>query len=315
MSGSIEQLTFADGWDDSGGSYSGSLTVDYSALKFYGSISVTSDSGNATFNTGPDGAALTEYLSQGSPPEFYFSLFDSSPTQSITIEWRTQTPTFFDSVQYFSPTYPNGVDFGQAFGENGAVTATPACYCAGTLILTDRGNVPVEALAIGDTVITAFGERRPIRWIGRRAYQGRFLANNPDAQPIRFRAGSLGRGLPRRDLLLSPEHATFLDGVLIPAKALVNDSTIVQERGLDRIDYFHIELDQHSVILAEGAPSESFMEDGNRGQFHNAAEHAAMYPHAAAPGERCAPWVDSGAELEAIRARLPGVAGEVALAA
>ncbi len=195
------------------------------------------------------------------------------------------------------------------------IETTAACYCAGALIRTIRGDVPIDMLVIGDEVITAFGAARPIRWIGRRSYAGRFLAANPDAQPIRFRAGSLGDGLPRRDLLVSPEHAMFLDGVLIPAKALVNGGMITQERGLDRVDYFHVELDHHSVILAEGAPSESFLEDGNRGQFQNAAEHAALYPDAPAPGDRCAPWVDCGAELEAVRHRLAEVAGKVALAA
>ena len=173
----------------------------------------------------------------------------------------------------------------------------------------------MEALSVGNIVITASGKRRPIRWIGHRSYAGRFLAANPNVQPIQFRAGSLGNGLPRRDLLVSPEHAMFLDCVLIPAKALVNGSAIVRERGLDRVDYFHVELDRHEVLLAEGAPSESFLEDGNRGQFHNPAEYGAMYPDGLARGDRCAPWVDSGTELEAILAQLAKVAGDVALAA
>ena len=315
MSDSIEQLTFTDGWADSSGTYSGSLKVDYNGLNYYGTITVTSDAGNATFNTGPNGATLSPFLSQGSPPEYYFSIFDSSPTQSITFEWRTQTPTFFDSVQYFSPTYPNGPDYGQAFAMNGAVTATPACYCTSTLILTDRGNVPVEALLIGDTVVTTSGEHRPIKWIGHRSYAGRFLAANLGMQPVRFRAGSLGDGLPQRDLLVSPEHAMFLDGLLIPACHLVNGTGIVQECALDRVDYYHVELDTHDVLLAEGAPSESFLDDDSRGMFHNAAEFMRLYPDAPDPGRFCAPKVTDGYEVEAIRRRLAVVAGNMALAA
>ena len=188
------------------------------------------------------------------------------------------------------------------------------CYCPGTLILTDRGERPVEALAAGDTVVTASGQHRPIRWIGRRSNAGRFLAANPTVQPIRFRAGSLEDGLPRRDLLVSPEHAMFIDGLLIPARCLVNGTTIVRERGLDQVDYYHVELNSHDVLLAEGAPSESFLDDDSRGMFHNASEFAALYPDGFAPGEFCAPKVEDGYQLEAIRRRL-AASGEVAQAA
>jgi hypothetical protein len=182
---------------------------------------------------------------------------------------------------------------------------TPACYCRGTLITTVRGDVPVEDIAIGDLVVTASGAARPVRWVGRRSYGGRFLAGQPHILPVRIAAGSLGGGLPRRDLLVSPCHAMLLDGVLVPAGCLVNATSIRVERGLDRVDYVHIELETHDVILAEGAPSETFVDDDSRGVFHNAAEHARLYPdHAVQPALYCAPRQEDGFAVQAIRDRL-----------
>ena len=185
-----------------------------------------------------------------------------------------------------------------------AFAPTPACYCRGTLIRTVAGDVPVEALAVGDVLVTASGGAEPVRWIGQRAYAGRFLAGRDGLLPILFRAGSLGGGLPLRDLRVSPCHAMFLDGVLIPAAALVNGTTVVQDRGCRLVEYFHVELAAHDVILAEGAASESFVDDDSRWIFHNAAEYAGPETGEAV---YCAPRVESGYALEAVRQRLGAI--------
>ena len=106
----------------------------------------------------------------------------------------------------------------------------------------------------------------------------------------------------------------FLDERLIPARCLLNGSTIVRDR-VERVDYYHVELDSHDVLLAEGAPSESFMDDDSRGVFHNAREFAVLYPNAAKPYGFCAPRVEQGAQLEAIRRRLAATASNAAQAA
>ena len=179
------------------------------------------------------------------------------------------------------------------------------CYCAGTLITTDHGDIPVEALQIGDRVVTASGDARPIHWIGHRSYSGRFASRNPSVLPVIFTAGSLGNDLPRRDLWVSPLHAMFIDDVLIPAVLLVNDQTIRQAERVDRVQYFHVELESHDILLAEGAPAESFIDDSSRGMFHNAPEYTALYPDTQKkPARYCAPRVEEGILLETVRNRL-----------
>ena len=176
----------------------------------------------------------------------------------------------------------------------------PACYVAGTLILTESGEIPVEQLAVGDRVVTGSGAAAAIVWIGRRSYGQRWVVRNAGVAPIRLRAGCLGDGLPRRDLLVSPKHAMLLDGYLVPAEELVDGAGVVREPVRGDIHYVHIELEAHDVIRAEGALSETFLDDDSRAQFHNAAEYAGC----GGPTSYCAPRLTGGYALQAIRDRL-----------
>jgi hypothetical protein len=155
------------------------------------------------------------------------------------------------------------------------------CFLRGTLILTGRGEVPVERLRAGDLVATKFGGLRPVRWIGTQRFEGRLAGKGH--QPIRFAAGSLGDGIPSCELRVSQGHAMLVqDGqggeVLAHAGALVNGSTITQEQVRGEIEYFHLDLGPHDCVLANGAWAESYFEDRNRDAFHNAAEFHARFP-------------------------------------
>ncbi len=188
--------------------------------------------------------------------------------------------------------------------------AGSACYCRGTLILTDRGEIPVEALRIGDRLVTMSADTKPIKWIGRRSYSGRFVLGRRDILPICIKAGALGDQTPRRDLWISPHHAMFLDAVLIEAKDLINGVSVVQAQAVEKVEYFHLELDDHDVIVAEGALSESYVDDDNRGLFHNASEFQILYPDRVNTRVRyCAPRCDEGYEIEAVRRRIDARAG------
>jgi hypothetical protein len=117
-----------------------------------------------------------------------------------------------------------------------------------------------------------------MKWIGRRRID---LATHPHPEmvlPVRIRRGAFVDNVPHTDLLVSPDHAIFVDGKLICARQLINGTTIRQEAGWTSVDYFHVELDGHAILLAEGLPTESYLDTGNRGFFANADEPIVLHP-------------------------------------
>jgi hypothetical protein len=165
-------------------------------------------------------------------------------------------------------------------GENsgdGLVTIELVCYLRGTNILTPTGEKPVQTLQPGDLVTTLSGQHRPLRWIG----FGRTLvtpANRDRATPVVVRRGALADGVPHRDLYITRGHSLYLDGVLIPVEELINHRTIAWVESAQVVEYYHLELDDHDVIIAEGAAAESYREDNNSPLFHNAGTRTAKPP-------------------------------------
>lgn len=152
------------------------------------------------------------------------------------------------------------------------------CFAEGTRILTSRGEIAVEALAEGDTVVTAGQGSHPVRWIGHRHIDLSTHPRRAFAAPVRISRGAFAQNQPQRDLLLSPDHCLFIDGKLIPAKLLVNGMTIVQDLEVAAVTYYHVELDRHAVLLAEGLPAESYLDTGNRAFFSNAGLALILHP-------------------------------------
>lgn len=190
-----------------------------------------------------------------------------------------------------------------------ADTPINPCFTAGTLILTTRGEMAVEDLAEGDKIISPDGAEESIIWIGRRELD-LTAALRPDAlRPVIIEPGALADGVPSRRLRLSPDHALYLDGVLVPAKALVNWNSIRQDHAAASVTYYHIELPRHGALFADGTAVESFLDTGHRGIFDNAPEHVIALPAAMQERrevESFAPLCTGGAGLETIRARIAG---------
>lgn len=153
------------------------------------------------------------------------------------------------------------------------------CFLAGTRILTPRGEVPVEGLTIGALVETLNGSLS-VKWIGHRRFKKVASSSwHKSVAPIRVARFALHDQYPHRDLYLSPGHSLFVDGSLIPVEHLVNDRSVVRAEMDDRevIEYFHVELETHEVIFAEGAPAETLLITDGREGFANFVEHERLY--------------------------------------
>ena len=178
----------------------------------------------------------------------------------------------------------------------------------------------MELIKAGDLVTTADGRAAPVRWVGVVTVCSAF-ADELRTMPVRIRAGALDERVPRRDLLVSPQHAMFLDGVLVQANALVNGTSITRETRMPRIfRYYHIELADHALILAEGAPTETFIDNVDRMNFDNWAEHVAQFgyenelvemPHPRAKSQRQLP----PALRDRLAARAQALLAEASMAA
>jgi hypothetical protein len=230
-------------------------------------------------------------------------------TQILTVD----DPVGNEFTLQFDPSGDlSGSDF--VFTPVGASEAiiSVACFMRGTHIATDQGTVSVEGLSVGDLVKTHFGGLVPIKWIGYRRVDCHRYADPRKVWPVRISGGALGEGVPRRDLLLSPDHAMFIEDVLIPVKYLLNGTSVTQIK-MAKVIYFHVELDRHDVLLAEGAPAESFLPTGDRSDFENGGSPLSLHPTFCAHSHDsrlmwealgCAPLVVAGPALEAARQRL-----------
>ena len=218
---------------------------------------------------------------------------DSTDTGGIlNDDWTTVDPAKLDAIRagmFYAPAV--------------------ACFAAGTRLLTATGEIAVEALLVGDRVLTLSGRGptlKPVRWLGTARMN---LGSHPEpwrVRPVRIRAGAIADGVPHRDLVVSPDHAVLVDGALIPARLLANGATIARDWAGGVIEYVHVELDAHDILLAEGTPAESYLDTGNRGAFANGGNVSTLHPwFAATPNPAtCRPLLLDGPAVQTARAGL-----------
>jgi len=211
-----------------------------------------------------------------------YTLAATSPA-SLTSELQalTFTPTVAEGASGTTFTTKIDLSINDSDGSASAstvLTETATCFLAGTLIATPTGDVAVETLRAGDvvSVLEAGGPvDRTIVWAGRGRMDAARFDHRDEAFPIRIRAGAFADAVPARDLLVTPEHCLLTEAGLVPARMLVNGASILIDRTLPAYDFFHVELDQHAILLAEGLATESYLDTGNRFLFADASPDAA----------------------------------------
>ncbi len=153
-------------------------------------------------------------------------------------------------------------------GTDGVDVVQVVCFGRGTRIATETGEIAVEQLAAGDRVLCGDGIAREIAWVGSRAVDRAALKRHPNWRPFRVRENAFGAGRPQRALTLSPNHAVLLRDwraellfgeheVLVPIKHLANDHSVLRDRSGDPVEYFHILLDGHHTVIADGLECET----------------------------------------------------------
>jgi hypothetical protein len=155
-------------------------------------------------------------------------------------------------------------------------TTKVVCYAKGSKILTPNGNIPIEDLKAGDNVISRGQIKgvtcnvrdpavKPILWISKFT-----LANLSNlSRPICIQKNALGENTPFEDLYVSPDHRILLGNLAVTAKELVNGKTIVQTFDQNTVTYYHLELDHHSVVIANGVLAETYVDRKTRQVFES----------------------------------------------
>jgi collagen type I alpha len=324
-------ISIASGGQISGGGVIDGVVTNASTITANGTLTLSNDVSGSVINIFADsdlvldagasggqvafGSGAAERLDLLAPGGFADLIADFNTSDAIFVQGAASivdTGGFGITLDGAGGAPVGTIDFSNSFAagafvdNNDTITLAPSCFAAGTQIATPRGDTPVEALLAGETVLLADGGTAPIVWLGQRRVDCARHPRPRDVLPVRVRAHAFGRRLPHTDLLLSPDHAVFCDGYLIPIRHLINGATVVQEQ-VDDVSYWHVELPRHAVLLAEGLPTESFLDTGNRAAFSNGGPAVQLHPDFSTrmwDADSCAPLVLAGPRLVAVKRRL-----------
>ena len=210
------------------------------------------------------------------------------------------------SVSKTDPASANCGKNGKLVGEGCESGGGQNCFLKGTTIRTVSGDRKIEDLAIGELLPTMFGGLRPIQWIGRYPIK-KSDPSKPwvkDALPVRIARSALAPNVPRcRSLCDERPTRLLIDGVLVPAEALINGTTITryEAREYDELEFFHIKLESHDVVYAEGVPAETLLNVEESAV--NFADYLRRYGTPTREEARCAPYVHAFGGRDELKSR------------
>ncbi|AVO38183.1 Hint domain-containing protein [Pukyongiella litopenaei] len=251
---------------------------------------------NPSNNQGYLGEYEVDYDGTGPQPTVAYSTSNQgiqSTTQAMLLTIDPLDPNLTD----FPANYKGGVGNFDPFDPG---TLAPPCFVHGTHILTPEGQVRVADLCVGDLVMTRDHGPQPVRWIGVAQVSAARLTLQPELYPVVIRQGALGENRPAADLHVSRQHRVLVDdwraelmfgaddGVLVPAIALCNDSTVTVDHAPQTVTYYHVAFDRHEVIWSEGLETESFFPAARTVQAMTAAQRNelfTLYPELATNGQ------------------------------
>ncbi|NHN89101.1 Hint domain-containing protein [Acetobacter conturbans] len=215
-------------------------------------------------------------ISGNEPTDVHLVLNGDGVTYSLQGTLWGATQTLFPDITLASGVTP--ADFTYTKNSDGSYTF--ACFLADSMIRTVQGDVPVQDIRIGDQIVAIVNGHptlRKIVWTGMASVSVRSgLPDDEAGYPIRILKDAFSDNVPSKDMLITSEHCLFLQNRFLPARILVNGRSIFYDRSITTYDYYHIETEPHSVILADNVPTESYLDTGNRSSFRQAGKVAVL---------------------------------------
>uniref|UniRef100_UPI002265E4F5 Hint domain-containing protein n=2 Tax=Neokomagataea TaxID=1223423 RepID=UPI002265E4F5 len=247
-------------------------SIDFNYLG--GTITSATVNSNNVITVYSDNGESTSIQMAGIYPDVVQSNTEKSLNANMVEAYTTET-----SNNNASTTTSTG---DASFTINGD-TITLVCFLGGTEIRTPLGVQTVESLKIGDEVLTYDWRNNAevvekLTWVG--TQKSVFRPHLPDDEagyPVRILAGAISDNVPSHDLLVTPEHCLFFDGMFVPARMLVNGKSIQYDYSLTNYSVYHIETAKHSVLWSQGMLSESYLDTGNRRNFAQHGPLATLY--------------------------------------